>query len=59
MCQGLAKPQVDALLEKLGIDPTVRAEQLDIDTLLALSETLRAASAFTRRKGEPAGEPEG
>lgn len=39
----LTKPEVDAILERLGLDPTLRAEQLDVDTMLALSEAVRTA----------------
>jgi 16S rRNA (adenine1518-N6/adenine1519-N6)-dimethyltransferase len=33
----LTKPQVDEVLNRLGLDLTTRAEQLDIDTMLALA----------------------
>ena len=39
----LDKPAVDAILAGLGIDGTLRAEQLDIDTMLALCEATRTA----------------
>jgi len=38
----LEKPQVDAILEKMGLQSTARAEELDVDTMLALCETVRA-----------------
>jgi 16S rRNA (adenine1518-N6/adenine1519-N6)-dimethyltransferase len=41
---GLEKPAVDALLERLGLDGTLRAERLDVDEMLALSEAVRAAT---------------
>lgn len=37
----LGKPEVDAVLAKLNLEPTLRAEQLDVDTMLALSEAVR------------------
>ncbi len=37
----LEKPQVDRILGQLGIDGTVRAETLDAETMLALSEAVR------------------
>lgn len=39
--QRLEKPQVDRILGQLGIDGTVRAETLDAETMLALSEAVR------------------
>ncbi|HEX3997496.1 MAG TPA: 16S rRNA (adenine(1518)-N(6)/adenine(1519)-N(6))-dimethyltransferase RsmA [Pirellulales bacterium] len=36
----LDKPAVDALLAQLGIEPSVRAEQLDVPTFLRLSEAM-------------------
>jgi len=38
----LDKPQVDAALRAAGISPQVRAEQLDVDSLLRLCEACRA-----------------
>ena len=38
----LGKPEVDGILARLGLDPTVRAEQLDVEAMLALAETVRA-----------------
>ena len=40
----LDKPQVDELLAKLAMSPTVRAEQLGIDDMLRLCEAVRAAT---------------
>lgn len=37
----LGKPEVDALLAKQNLDPTLRAEQLDVDAMLALGEAVR------------------
>ena len=34
--------KVDAILAQIGLDGTVRAEQLDVDAMLALSEAVRA-----------------
>jgi len=38
----LDKPQVDAIMEKMGLQGTARAEELDVETMLALCETVRA-----------------
>lgn len=38
----LSKPQVDQIMARLGLDGKVRAEQLDVDTMLGLSEAVRA-----------------
>jgi len=38
----LTKPEVDEILDRLGLDPTTRAEQLDVDAMLALAELVRA-----------------
>jgi 16S rRNA (adenine1518-N6/adenine1519-N6)-dimethyltransferase len=40
----LGKPEVDALLARLNLDGTMRAEQLDVDRMLALCEAVRAAT---------------
>lgn len=37
----LGKAEIDVLLEQLGLDPTVRAEQLDVDRMLELCEAVR------------------
>ena len=37
----LGKPEVDAVLARLDLDGTLRAEQLDVETLLALCEAVR------------------
>jgi len=41
----LTKPQVDRIMARLGLKGTVRAEQLDVDTMLALSEAVQAEVA--------------
>jgi len=41
----LAKPDVDRLLDRVGLDHTIRAEQLDVATMLALAEAARAELA--------------
>lgn len=41
----LDKTQVDSLLRELGLPADCRAEQLDVQTMLALSERVRAALA--------------
>ena len=38
----LDKPDVDRILAGLGIDPHRRAEELDVETMLALAEAVRA-----------------
>ncbi|OHB84438.1 MAG: ribosomal RNA small subunit methyltransferase A [Planctomycetes bacterium RBG_16_64_12] len=38
----LTKPEVDEILDRLGLDPTTRAEQLGVDAMLALAELVRA-----------------
>jgi len=38
----LDKPAVDRLMARLGLAPDARAEQLDVDRMLALSEAVRA-----------------
>ncbi len=37
------KPRIDALLESVGIDGQLRAEQLNVDEILELCETIRTA----------------
>jgi 16S rRNA (adenine1518-N6/adenine1519-N6)-dimethyltransferase len=39
----LGKPEVDAILADRNLDGTLRAEALDVDTMLALCEAVRAA----------------
>ncbi len=41
----LSKPDVDRILDDLGLDGTTRAERLDVDTMLALCEAVRAELA--------------
>ncbi|NQT14421.1 MAG: ribosomal RNA small subunit methyltransferase A [Planctomycetes bacterium] len=38
----LTKPQVDHILDQLDLDPKIRAERLDVETMLALAEVVRA-----------------
>lgn len=38
----LDKPQVDEILAQLDLDPTIRAETLNVETMLKLAETVRA-----------------
>ena len=40
----LSKAQVDELLGRVGISPTIRAEQLGVDEMLRLCEAVRATS---------------
>ncbi|MEM6656423.1 MAG: rRNA adenine dimethyltransferase family protein, partial [Planctomycetota bacterium] len=44
MKRRLDKEQVDALLDEMRFGPEVRTEQLDIETLLAFTELVRAAA---------------
>ena len=41
----LGKPEVDAILAKMQIAPDARAEQLDVETMLALCEAVRSELA--------------
>jgi 16S rRNA (adenine1518-N6/adenine1519-N6)-dimethyltransferase len=41
----LEKPQVDQLMARLGLGGSVRAEELDVPSMLALCEALRTAAA--------------
>ena len=41
----LNKQDVDHILEQRNLGPQTRAEQLDVDTMLALSEAARHATA--------------
>lgn len=38
----LTKPEVDRILDRLSVDPTTRAERLDVGAMLALAELVRA-----------------
>ncbi|MGD9634976.1 MAG: 16S rRNA (adenine(1518)-N(6)/adenine(1519)-N(6))-dimethyltransferase RsmA [Pirellulales bacterium] len=44
MKRHLTKDQVDAILDEMGFAADTRTEQLDVDTLLALTEKVRAAA---------------
>jgi 16S rRNA (adenine1518-N6/adenine1519-N6)-dimethyltransferase len=44
MKEYLSKEQVDVILDEMGFAPDTRTEQLDVDTLLALAEKVRAAA---------------
>jgi 16S rRNA (adenine1518-N6/adenine1519-N6)-dimethyltransferase len=44
MKQHLDKGQVDALLDEMGFAPDTRTEQLDVETLIALADKIRAAA---------------
>jgi 16S rRNA (adenine1518-N6/adenine1519-N6)-dimethyltransferase len=37
----ITKPEVDRILSRMGFDATVRAEQLDVDTMIALADLCR------------------
>ena len=41
----LSKPDVDAILAEQGLDATLRAEQLDVEQFLSLSDAVRARLA--------------
>jgi 16S rRNA (adenine1518-N6/adenine1519-N6)-dimethyltransferase len=41
----LGKPEVDALLARLSLDGTARAESLEVDAMLALCEAVRTAAS--------------
>jgi 16S rRNA (adenine1518-N6/adenine1519-N6)-dimethyltransferase len=41
----LGKPEVDAILAQLHLDGTVRAESLDVETMLSLCDAVRAAKS--------------
>ena len=40
----LDKPEVDALLAQMNLAATARAEELDVDTMLALFKAVEAAA---------------
>ena len=42
MKKELDKPQVDAILARLGLSGELRAEQLDVETMLRLSDAVRS-----------------
>ena len=44
MKRHLSKEQVDVILDEMGFAPDTRTEQLDVDTLLAFAEKIRAAA---------------
>jgi 16S rRNA (adenine1518-N6/adenine1519-N6)-dimethyltransferase len=44
MKRHLSKEQVDVILDEMGFEPDTRTEQLDVDTLLAFAEKVRAAA---------------
>jgi len=44
MKRHLSKEQVDVILDEMGFAADTRTEQLDVDTLLALTEKIRAAA---------------
>ena len=44
MKRHLSKEQVDAILDEMGFAADTRTEQLDVDTLLTLTEKIRAAA---------------
>ncbi|HUP79885.1 MAG TPA: 16S rRNA (adenine(1518)-N(6)/adenine(1519)-N(6))-dimethyltransferase RsmA [Pirellula sp.] len=41
----LSKPQIDGLLDKLGLAPNLRAEQLSVEQIIELLEATRSATA--------------
>ncbi len=40
----LSKPQIDGILDKLGLAPNLRAEQLSVEQIIELLETTRSAT---------------
>jgi hypothetical protein len=44
MKRHLSKEQVDVILEEMGFAANARTEELDVETLLALTEKVRAAA---------------
>jgi 16S rRNA (adenine1518-N6/adenine1519-N6)-dimethyltransferase len=42
----LDKPGVDAILNRLKLEPSLRAEQLDVETMIALSQAVQNAAAI-------------
>ena len=42
----LDKPGADAILERLALDPALRAEQLDVETMIVLSQAVRSAAGI-------------
>jgi 16S rRNA (adenine1518-N6/adenine1519-N6)-dimethyltransferase len=42
----LDKPGVDAILNRLNLEPSLRAEQLDVETMIALSQAVQNAAAI-------------
>ena len=42
----LDKPGADAILKRLKLDPSLRAERLDVETMVALAEAVRNAAAI-------------
>jgi 16S rRNA (adenine1518-N6/adenine1519-N6)-dimethyltransferase len=42
----LDKPGVDAILERLNLDPAMRAEQLNVETMIVLSQAVRSAAGI-------------
>ena len=45
----LTKPDVDAIMEQQGLGPQSRAETLDVEAMLALSEAVRQHLASSRQ----------
>ena len=41
----LSKPQIDSILDKLGLAPSLRAEQLSVDQIIELLEATRSMTA--------------
>jgi 16S rRNA (adenine1518-N6/adenine1519-N6)-dimethyltransferase len=42
----LDKPGADAILKRLNLEPSLRAEQLGVETMIALSEAVRSATGI-------------
>jgi 16S rRNA A1518/A1519 N6-dimethyltransferase RsmA/KsgA/DIM1 with predicted DNA glycosylase/AP lyase activity len=48
MKQHLDKQQVDALLDEMGLAADARAEQLDVETFIALADVVQTRMKNTR-----------
>jgi 16S rRNA A1518/A1519 N6-dimethyltransferase RsmA/KsgA/DIM1 with predicted DNA glycosylase/AP lyase activity len=49
----LSKPQIDEILEKLGHQPNLRAEQLSVDQIIELLEATRSMTLACANEAKP------
>jgi 16S rRNA (adenine1518-N6/adenine1519-N6)-dimethyltransferase len=49
----LSKPQIDEILEKLGHQPNLRAEQLSVDQIIELLEATRSMTLASANEAKP------